>query len=425
MQQVFFKIMNKLVPIFAVIFAISFSMIPGVTAETQTSTSSGGSLDVKIQLDDPQPGEETKLEIDFLKPQSDKIQEHVDYTVEILNNENTIFGPIPLTHTSPGSVSIPVSLEDGVNKITIQMEGILFVPMPAETVSFDVVLGDTPMESGKVPAWVKSNAEWWAQDLIDDGTFVSGIQFLIQEEIISVSSQSTKSGNDEIPGWIKNNADWWAKGLISDDDFLKGIEYLVENGIISVAQTESKSLNIGGIDLSYASPILGSDDADVTIIEFGDYQCPKCKEWFLNTKPDIVTNHIETGKANLYFVDMPFLGDDSLPAAAATYCAEEQGLYWDFHSYLYSNQRGIDGGWADYSSLNDYAEILNLDEDSFADCMDSGRYDEAVLQNLEIGITNGVKGTPSFVVVGPGGQEFISGPQPYPVFESAIDSVSE
>jgi len=415
--------MNKLVAIFAVIFAISFGIIPGVSAETQTSISSRGSLDVKIELDDLQPGEETRLKIDFLKSQTDKIQEHVDYTVNILNNEDMIFEPIPLTHTSLGSVSIPVSLEDGTNKITIQMEGILFVPISAETASFDVILG----ESGKVPAWVKSNAEWWAKGSIDDGTFVSGIQFLIQEEIISVSSQSIKSDNDEIPGWIKNNADWWAKGLISDNDFLKGIEYLVENGIILVTaeKSESKPLNIGGVDLSQASPMFGSSDAEVTIIEFGDYQCPNCKKWFLNTKPDIVTNYIDTGKTNLYFVDLAFLGDDSLPAAAATYCADEQELYWDYHSYLYSNQRGIDSGWADYSSLKDYAKILGLDEDSFTDCMDSGRYDEAVLLNLEIGIANGVKGTPSFVVVGPHGQEFIRGPQPYAVFQSAIESVLE
>ncbi|MGH1566253.1 MAG: DsbA family protein, partial [Nitrosopumilus sp.] len=82
------------------------------------------------------------------------------------------------------------------------------------------------------------------------------------------------------------------------------------------------------------------------------------------------------------FVDLAFLGDDSLPAAAATYYANEQGLYWDYHSYLYSNQRGIDSSWADYSSLKDYAKILRLDDDSFVDCMDSVKYDEAVLQNL-------------------------------------------
>ena len=179
-----------------------------------------------------------------------------------------------------------------------------------------------------------------------------GIQYLIQEGIISVSSSaSSDSKNEGIPSWIKNNADWWSQGAISDNDFLKGIEYLVENGIISVS-SGNETLQIGGVDLSHASPVFGETDAPVTIIEFGDYQCPNCQKWFLNTKPDIVTNYIDTGKANLYFVDLAFLGDDSLTASAATYCAEEQGLYWEYHSYLYSNQRGIDGGWADVASLH-------------------------------------------------------------------------
>lgn len=339
-----------------------------------------------------------------------------------------------MTHTSPGSVTIPVTLDDGINKITVEIEGILFMPIPKETVSFDVILGQQLPEmkiykesSGKVPTWVQTNAEWWANNLIDNKTFVSGIQFLIQEEIISVfTDESSDAKSSEIPKWIKNNADWWSKRLISDDDFLKGIEFLVQNGIISVSTqtSEIQSLILGGVDLSQASPVLGTEDATVTIIEFGGYQCPNCKKWFLNTKPNIVTNYIDTGKANLYFVDLAFLGDDSLPAAAATYCAEEQGVYWEYYSYFYSNQRGIDSGWADVSSLQNYAEILGLDLDSFAICMDSGKYDEAVVFNLEEGINNGVKATPSFIIVGPVGQtESIQGPQPYPVFESVIESM--
>ena len=419
--------MNRLILFPISILAISIGIVPHASSEIQTGASSNGSLDVKIQIDDPLLGEENQLKIDFLKPQTDELQEHVDYKVNITNGKNTLFGPIPLTHTSPGSVTIPVSLDDGTNKIVIQIEGIFFVMMPAETVSFEVILGSPVTKSEIIPEWIKSNAEWWVQGIIDDATFVSAIQFLIDEKIISVTSQSESSGNDEIPEWIKSNAEWWVSGAISDNDFLKGIEFLVKNGIILVAVNASEpvNLNIGGIDLSHASPAFGSSDADVTIIEFGDYQCPNCKKWFLNTKPDIVTNHIETGKANLYFVDLPFLGDDSLPASAATYCADEQGMYWDYHSYLYSNQREIDGGWADHSSLRDYAEILKLDGDIFGECMESGRHDDAVLQNLETGIANGIKGTPSFIIVGPNGQEFIGGPQPYAVFQSAIASVQK
>ena len=410
-----------------IVIAFTFAIVPAF-AESQVSPTSGNSVDVKIIVDDDYvPGDETRLGVDFLTTGTDKIQVHIDYTVEITNDGKNVFGPIPLTHTSTGSVSIPVTMQDGTNEILISIEGILFVPMPKETVSFDVTFGDasTP-EPSEIPTWVKGNAGWWANDQIDDATFVSGIQYLIQEGIISVSSSSSgDSKNEGIPNWIKNNAGWWSEGAISDNDFLKGIEYLVENGIISVSSSsDNETLEIGGVDLSQASPVFGEVDAPVTIIEFGDYQCPNCQKWFLNTKPDIVTNYIDTGKANLYFVDLAFLGDDSLTASAATYCAEEQSLYWEYHSYLYSNQRGIDGGWADVASLLDYAEVIGMDVSEFSTCVDSGKYNESIVFNLEESINNGVQGTPSFILVSADGDtEMISGPQPYPVFEEAIESL--
>jgi len=92
-------------------------------------------------------------------------------------------------------------------------------------------------ESTQIPDWVRSNAEWWAQGAIGDSDFVSGIQYLIKEGIMQIpetTQGTTAGGAEEIPSWIKNNADWWAQGLITDDDFVKGIQYLIEQGIISV-----------------------------------------------------------------------------------------------------------------------------------------------------------------------------------------------
>ena len=60
------------------------------------------------------------------------------------------------------------------------------------------------------------------------------------------------------------------------------------------------------INLKNGSPVLGSENAPVTIIEFGDYQCEACYYWFHNTRADIIDNYIETGKAKLVFVDLPF-----------------------------------------------------------------------------------------------------------------------
>jgi hypothetical protein len=82
---------------------------------------------------------------------------------------------------------------------------------------------------------VKNNAKWWVAEQIDDSDFISGLQHLIKEGIVSVpTTQITGDGNEQIPNWIKNNAEWWSQGLISDKDFTKGIEYLVKQGIIKV-----------------------------------------------------------------------------------------------------------------------------------------------------------------------------------------------
>ena len=187
---------------------------------------------------------------------------------------------------------------------------------------------------------------------------------------------------------------------------------------------QNSERQIGTVDTSYGSPIMGSSDAPITIIEFGDYQCPNCKKWFLNTKPDIITNYIDSGKANLVFVDIAFLGKDSVPASVATYCAEEQGKYWDYHGFLYSNQLSIDNGWANSDSLKGYASNLGLNMDMFVSCLDTSKYQKRVEFNTEEALRNGVTGTPTFFIVGPDNmQEKINGPQPFAVFEKIIESM--
>ncbi|MHA7647280.1 polysaccharide deacetylase family protein [Nitrosopumilus sp. S4] len=85
-----------------------------------------------------------------------------------------------------------------------------------------------------VPAWIKSNAGWWADGSIDDKTFVQGIEYLVKKGIITVSEKSQGTSNNKlVPAWIKSNAGWWADGSIDDKTFVQGIEYLVKKGIIT------------------------------------------------------------------------------------------------------------------------------------------------------------------------------------------------
>jgi len=87
-----------------------------------------------------------------------------------------------------------------------------------------------------IPQWIKNNARWWANGEIDDDSFISGIQFLIKEEIIVITGtpQIVDSTSKEIPKWIKTNAGWWSDNLISETEFVNGIKFLIENGIIKV-----------------------------------------------------------------------------------------------------------------------------------------------------------------------------------------------
>ena len=180
----------------------------------------------------------------------------------------------------------------------------------------------------------------------------------------------------------------------------------------------------GTVSTAMGSPILGSPTAPITIIEFGDYQCSQCYKWYHNTKPAIYENYIDTGKANLIFVDLAILGRDSPKAAAATYCAEEQGSYWEFHDLLYTSQESqIDNGWASPERLKAFAFSLGLDMDLFDNCLDSGKFLKRVQFNTNEAKKQGATGTPTFIIVSSDGQQKIGGAQPFSVFKNVIDSM--
>ena len=186
------------------------------------------------------------------------------------------------------------------------------------------------------------------------------------------------------------------------------------------------SVYVGDIDISLAAPLEGSFDAPVTIVEFGDFQCPKCNQWFLNEKPILKSDYIDTGKANLYFVDFVFLGDDSVTAANASYCANEQGMYWEYHSHLYNNQGGINDGWASADNLKGFAVDIGLDTFAFDECLDSAKYNNRIDHNKQVGMSHGVEGTPTFFIIDNFDNnltERIDGPQSHSIFAKIMDDM--
>jgi len=195
----------------------------------------------------------------------------------------------------------------------------------------------------------------------------------------------------------------------------------------SSSSTETVNLDMGRthgtISTAMGSPILGNPSASVTIVEFGDYQCEQCYKWYHETKSAIVRDYIDTGKVNLVFVDLAFLGKDSIPASMASYCAEDQEMYWEYHDLLYTYQESVDGGWANSERLKAFAYNLGLDMELFESCLDNSKYLKRVQYNIQQAKDNGVRGTPGFFIVGPDGQQKIGGAQPFSVFKQILDSM--
>jgi len=180
------------------------------------------------------------------------------------------------------------------------------------------------------------------------------------------------------------------------------------------------------VNLENGSPPLGSESAPITIVKFGDYQCEACYYWFHNTRSTLIDNYVETGKAKLVFVDLPFLGRDSITAARASYCAEDQGKYWEYHTMLYTFQEveAYDSGWADRDRLNSFASSLNMNMDEFNECMDSSKYKNRVKANFDEAVRNGVDSTPTFILISQDNKlEMFAGAQPYSVFAATIESM--
>ena len=171
------------------------------------------------------------------------------------------------------------------------------------------------------------------------------------------------------------------------------------------------------------SPILGEDNAPITILEWGDYQCTFCYKFHKDTLDIINEDFIKTGKVKLVFKDFPLNGPDSVLAGEASYCARDQGKYWKYHDELYKNWGGERTGWVTRESLDKFASTVGLDLQTFNTCLDEHKYQNKVNALYEFGREIGVDATPSFLVFN--GEKIIKirGNQPLEVFLKTIDEL--
>jgi protein-disulfide isomerase len=140
--------------------------------------------------------------------------------------------------------------------------------------------------------------------------------------------------------------------------------------------------------------IQGSADARVTLVEYGDYECPYCGAAY-----PIVKQVQQRLGDNLRFVFRNFPITTSHPhAEQAAEAAEEaavQGRFWEMHDYLYEHQRNLTD-----TDLHNYAKALGLDVERFDNDLAQHVNEPRVREDFMSGVRSGVNGTPTFYVNG-------------------------
>jgi protein-disulfide isomerase len=145
---------------------------------------------------------------------------------------------------------------------------------------------------------------------------------------------------------------------------------------------------------------LGVASAPVKVEEFGDYQCPACGAFYVNLEPTLVKDYINPGKVYFTFTAFSFIGPESIQAAQAAYCAMDQNKFWEYHDALYNNQRGENQGGFSNANLEGFAQTLGLNMDQFKSCLEGGKYNQLVQDNVVYGNNQNIQQTPSFLVDG-------------------------
>ena len=174
--------------------------------------------------------------------------------------------------------------------------------------------------------------------------------------------------------------------------------------------------------LENGSPILGDINAKVTLVEFGDYQCHFCNVYFHSTEHKILQQYVETGKVKIIFKDYNIIGPDSVTASHGTHCANEQGLFWEYHDILFSNWAGENNGWASSENLLKFAEEIDLDLVQWSECMVESSHSKTIIASNDDARSLGITGTPAFFVIGPDGKVTkLVGAQPYETFERIFE----
>ena len=199
-------------------------------------------------------------------------------------------------------------------------------------------------------------------------------------------------------------------------------------GNAAPAQTAPAVPEIVDMKLDIAGqPMMGDQNAKVTVVEFTDYQCPFCSRHFRQVWPRLDQDFVKTGKARFVLRDLPIdaIHPQAFKAAEAAYCARSQGKFWEMHDLLFVNQSALGR-----KELTRYAELLKLDIAAFDKCVDSEAGAAKIRKDIADSRQAEARGTPIFYVglTEPGSNSLravriIRGAHSYATFKDTIDEL--
>jgi protein-disulfide isomerase len=202
------------------------------------------------------------------------------------------------------------------------------------------------------------------------------------------------------------------------------IGMLIGIGLVSnLEQDSGNSSVLTKENLIEGSIIMGNPNAKITIVEFGDYQCTFCYKFHDETMKRINEKYIKTENVNFIYKDFPLNGKQSILASEASYCAEKQGKFWEYHNTLYNNWGGENTGWITENVLLGFAKDVRLNLDDFSQCLENSEFRQKVLNNEQFGKNIGINATPSFLIFNDDEVYRIIGAQPFEKFEQAFQKL--
>lgn len=159
-------------------------------------------------------------------------------------------------------------------------------------------------------------------------------------------------------------------------------------------------------------PVLGAEDAPITIVEFSDYECPYCRQWHTQVYSQLIDTYGD--QVRFVYRDFPLdsIHPEARPAALTANCAYEQGVFWEYHDMLFSMEQGLGR-----EAYLEYASQLDIDQEAFADCIESDRYKAEVQGDFDFAAQLGVRSTPTFFINGIA----VVGAQSFDIFQQVIE----